>query len=251
MRTRLLLVALVAPALLALASPAAAQWHRQRHHRVHQKAPHFYIGGAFAVEQPTGELADFLDQGYGLDVNLLYRPTPRSPISLRVDGGYVQYGSERRPVGFGPGIGDRIHLDLVTNNYIAFAGIGPQLAATGGAVLPYVNANVGLAYFGTSSELEGYGSESFATTENYSDANFAYGAGAGLYIPVSRGRTPVSIDLGVRYHHNGRVSYLREGSIEDFPDGSIAIHPITSDANFYTFQFGVSVGMRSSRERRR
>ncbi|CAN5684237.1 hypothetical protein BH23GEM10_BH23GEM10_02820 [soil metagenome] len=35
----------------------------------------------------------------------------------------------------------------------------------------------------------------------------------GLLIPVSSGRAPVAIDLGVRYHSNGEVEYLERGEL--------------------------------------
>jgi len=42
--------------------------------------------------------------------------------------------------------------------------------------------------------------ERFASTTNFDDASFAYGGGAGLYVPVSHRRNPVSLDLGAIYY---------------------------------------------------
>ena len=50
------------------------------------------------------------------------------------------------------------------------------------------------------------------------------------------------LDIGAQYHHNGQVTYLREGSIVDRPDGSVAVRPITGDADFLTYHLGLSVG---------
>ena len=71
----------------------------------------------------------------------------------------------------------------------------------------------------------------------------AYGGGAGLYIPVRRGHSPISIDAGLAYRRNGRADYLLEGGIEDNPDGSITLDPIRSDTDLLTFHIGVSVGI--------
>ncbi len=60
---------------------------------------------------------------------------------------------------------------------------------------------------------------------------------------VSRGRTPVALDLGARYHRNGVMEYLTEGDIEDNPDGSITLYPNRSEANYIAYRLGISIGI--------
>jgi opacity protein-like surface antigen len=143
-------------------------------------------------------------------------------------------------------VGGRIWVDLTTDNNIAFIGGGPQIGLPTGAFRPYVNGFVGVSYIFTESSVGGTSSgETFASTTNFDDASFAYGGGAGLYIPVSRrGRNPVSLDAGVQYRHGGQADYLVKGGITDYPDGSIAIDPIRSETNLFSFHVGVSVGVR-------
>jgi hypothetical protein len=57
----------------------------------------------------------------------------------------------------------------------------------------------------------------------------------------------VLLDLGVKYHGNGEVEYLKKGDIVDNPDGTITITPTRSQANLLTFQIGVQIG--ASRKR--
>jgi hypothetical protein len=52
-----------------------------------------------------------------------------------------------------------------------------------------------------------------------------------------------ALELGARYHRNGRVEYLRKGDIEDQPDGSIVLHPTRSEADFVSYVIGFSVGL--------
>jgi len=54
---------------------------------------------------------------------------------------------------------------------------------------------------------------------------------------------PILLDLGATFHRNGEATYLRKGSIQDNPDGSISINPIRSEANFITYRIGVSIGI--------
>ena len=68
-------------------------------------------------------------------------------------------------------------------------------------------------------------------------------ATAGLYVPLRRGASPISLDLGATYRNAGRAAYLREGDIEDLPDGGIAIRPRHSDTDLLSFHLGVAVGI--------
>ena len=115
-----------------------------------------------------------------------------------------------------------------------------------GPVRPYVNGTVGLAYFATESSLNGAdGVESEFHNTNLDDLRFSFGGGTGVLIPLAHGRrTLVFLDLGARFINNGRTTYLREGGIEDLPNGDIRLHPIASTANLWTYHIGVSIGGR-------
>jgi hypothetical protein len=142
-------------------------------------------------------------------------------------------------------VGCRILLDLTTTNSIAYLNIGPQLMLPDGPVRPYVNAAIGGSYFGTSSSVSGTdgNDDDFASTTNFDDITFAWAGGGGILISLSRGRTPVMLDLGMRYHGNGEVEYLKKGDITDNPDGTITVSPTRSEANLLTFQLGVQIGV--------
>jgi hypothetical protein len=228
--------------LAALATPAAAQ----ERHRRWEAPPRFYAGAGLLFAQPVGSFADQVDQGFGGGAHLIFRPDGTDLVGLRLDGDFVQYGHESRPVPLSNTVGGRINVDLVTDNYIAMLGFGPQIGLPRGRVQPYANGMIGVAYFGTQSSLHGDGGgDSFATTENYHDAAFTWGGGAGVYVPIVHGRIPVSLDFSARYHHNGEVSYLKEGGIRDNPDGTITLDPILGEADLFTFRIGATVGLRS------
>ncbi len=202
-------------------------------------------GGTFVVALPTGELADQIDVGGGFALNGKLNLVSSGALRLRLDGGFVQYGRETREVCFSSTVGCRIQLDLTTENSIAYGGIGPELMLPSGALRPYINAGIGFSYFETASHLDGVDDEqSFARTRQFDDASLAFTGGGGFYIPLRIRETPVSIDLGARYHRNGVVSYLREGDITDNPDGSISFTPTRTRADLVTLQLGVSVGFR-------
>jgi hypothetical protein len=156
------------------------------------------------------------------------------------------YGHETERVPLSPTL-PRITVDVSTSNNIAALGIGPQIMVPSGTFRPYLNGTIGFSYFFTESSVSGSdNSFEFASTKNFDDFTFAWTGGAGVYIPVHAGRTPVSIDLGARYHGNGRAHYLREGSIEDNGAGGVTITPIESNTNLITYQIGISVGIAPS-----
>ena len=242
MRSRLLLAA-AAAALVA--SPALAQHHDHGHDYDYDYGlPRSYLGGELTAASPQGEFRDYVDSGWGGGLHYLLRADRDGWLALRVDASLLNYGHERQRVPLSSTIGGRVAVDLVTDNNIAFVGVGPQIGLPTGSIRPYVNGFVGVSYIFTESSVRGTSSgDTFASTTNFDDASFAYGGGGGLYIPISRRRNPVSLDLGVTYRHNGAAEYLREGDIEDNEDGTITLHPVRSDTDLLTFHIGFSVGI--------
>jgi opacity protein-like surface antigen len=234
-------VALVAGAL-AMPVPAWAQ-------TLDEQVPsRWSASGGVIVAQPVGEFSEYVGTGFGAAAQALFRIDPAGIFSLRGDFGFVNYGNERKRVCFSSTVGCRVELDLTTSNNIVLAGFGPHVELPTRYVRPFVNAGIGLAYFGTVSSLRGAGNhEDFASTTNFDDVTFSWHAGGGVNIPVTRSTTPVSIQLAARYHGNGNAEYLRKGDIEDHPDGSITVHTTRSDANLVTYQIGISAVIGRSR----
>lgn len=230
-------------ALVLAAAPALAQDDDDIYAPVNEPTGG-YAGGNLVFARPQGEFSDFVDRGWGGGAHYIHRLGRDGVLGIRVDGSFLNYGHERFRVPLSSTIGGRINVDVTTTNNIGFLGVGPQIGLPDGRLKPYVNGFVGVSYIFTSSAVEGSASsEPFASTTNYDDATFAYGGGAGLYIPVRRGVSPISIDAGVTYRRNGEAEYLLEGGIEDHPDGSITLHPVRSDTDLLTFHLGVSIGI--------
>lgn len=209
--------------------------------------PNIIVGGGLNYAQSVGEFADNVKGGGGGSGFLVLGLDRQGIIGLRVDGGFLIYGHERKRVPLSSTVGGRIMVDVTTDNNIATFGIGPQITAPRGPIRPYVNGTVGLAYFFTQSSVSGTSNSQaspFASTENYNDAQLALAGGAGVYVPVSAGKVPVMLDIGARFQGNGRTRYLKEGSITDNSDGSISYSPIESQTNFVSYHLGVSFQIR-------
>src|SRR5215208_45592 len=237
-------LAAIAAASAVLAPAAGAQGTGAESER-RGWTPTVIVGGGLNYAQSVGEFADNVKGGAGGSGFAVTGLDRAGIFGLRVDGGFLIYGHERKRVPLSSTIGGRITVDVTTNNNIALLGIGPQITAPRGPIRPYVNGTVGLAYFFTRSSVSGTNNESpFASTENYNDPQLALAGGAGVYIPLPTTRVPVMLDVGARFQGNGRARYLKEGSITDNTDGSISYTPIESQTNFVTYHLGVSVQIR-------
>jgi opacity protein-like surface antigen len=160
------------------------------------------------------------------------------PIGVRFQTGGLIYGSRDIPIAV-PGTGGLITEDLSTDNWLLNVGIGPQVMARSGSVRPYAYALAGFGYFATETSFgNGYDYYGDYSTTNYDDWTFAWSAGAGLLIPVSRS---LAIDLSVQYVGNGTVRYLAEGDLQPSAGGAPPlIFPRQTEANLLTITVGVS-----------
>jgi hypothetical protein len=242
-------LALVAPAIVAPAT-ALAQGVYNLGPATRDGEPRFQGGAAFNVARPVGQFGQYVSDGFGAGLHGLMRLGAAGAFALRVDGSFVQYGRETKRVMLSPTVGGRINVDLTTSNNIAWFGVGPQLMVPRGPVRPYVNGSVGFSYFATQSSIEAPDGgadddRDYFRNTNLDDVTLSYGGGTGVLVPVGRGaRTLFFLDVGARFHNNGRARYLREGGIEDLPNGDIRLHPIDSNANLWTYHVGISIGGR-------
>jgi hypothetical protein len=206
-----------------------------------------FLGGTFTVARPQGEFGDQVDRGLGGDLHYLRALGVNTQVALRVDAGLAIYGYDKFTVEDGYGY----LTDASTSNNVAWIGVGPQVGLPDGRLRPYVNGYAGYSFLWTTTTIDDsdgyyYGDEYYDDDTSFTeqdDWSFSYGGGAGLYIPVRSGASPVSLDVGVRYHNNGEAEYLREGDIVENSDGSVTLYPTRSDTDLLTFHIGFSIGI--------
>jgi hypothetical protein len=235
--------AVAATAAVAFAHPAALDG------QFDGSPPRMFVGGSLSLAQPTGEFNEYVNVGGGVSGFFRVAADPDGILSFRVDVSALTYGRETRQVCLSSTVGCRITVDLTTSNNIFLLGVGPELAVPVGGGRLYGGLTGGLGYFLTDSSVSGTGDQQpFAQSENYSDAGFAWNAGGGIQIPITRGRIPVALDFGVSYQGNGRREYLTRGDIIDLPGGDIELRVRESDADFALWRLGVSVGLRKGED---
>jgi hypothetical protein len=207
--------------------------------------PRLNVGFGLDVAQPVHEFRDHVANGVGGSGHAFYRLGREGPFALRADLGFLIYGRENRRVSLLPTTG-RITADLTTTNNIFWMGVGPQLMAPSGPVRPYANAAAGFAVFSTSTTLRTRDDNAeLARDTNQSDATWAVNGGGGVLVPLVRQQRQIAfLDLGARFHRNGRVRYLRKGGIVDLPDGTSRLDVINGPADLWTFHIGITLGAR-------
>lgn len=200
----------------------------------------FQAGAHLNLALPQGEFDEFVDAGFGVGGWFAFNLDRRGMIAFKVDGNWLIYGSETRRRPLSPTV-PFVTVDVTTRNNIYTMGAGPLITLSNGAIRPYITGTVGFSYFATESGVSGTNNgEDFAESTNFDDFTFSMVAGGGIRIRVSRGRTPIFIDLSSEYHRNGQASYLREGSIVDNGNGTISFTPIQSETNLMLIKLGVS-----------
>lgn len=200
----------------------------------------FSFGGDGVMSQPKGEFAGNVGRGWGFNLNGMYRIDYKGYLSIRADGGTVQYGRERVDASF-LGITGRVALNLETTNNIAWGAFGPQIMIPEGPFRPYVNAAIAYTDFSTTSTLtDPFGQFQSISTQNAHDGSHAWIFGSGFQIPFG---TSGAFNFGGKYYYGGRATYLTKGDITDNPDGTITLNPRTSKTDMVLWQIGITLAI--------
>jgi len=199
------------------------------------------VVGAPMLSQPKGSFGSNIGNTFGGGGGLLYNLDRSGFFSVRFDASGLVYGHETKQVPFSETVGGRVLVDVRTANSIAAVSIGPEIALPKGPIRPYLNTAFTGLFFNTSSsvdDIDGADGEIVSTT-NHSDRTRAWTLGGGFIVPFTVRRTELGVDFGLRYHRGGEASYLREGSIQDNPNGSISFVPLQSRTPYMVYMIGV------------
>lgn len=198
----------------------------------------------FLVAYPQSGFKSNVDRTfYGLSGEFFFR-LPRSPFSVGLSLEYLNYGNETRT---GPLSADipEVWVDVTTRNCVFSPAAVLRLSPAEGPFCPYFEGLIGFNYLFTYTSL-GW-SEDIASSTNFDDWAFTYGAGAGAIVRVldvrgQEGRSVFSLDLemGLRYMKGGNAEYLREGSILR-DRGSITYTPLISTTDLLKTRLGIAL----------
>lgn len=228
-------------AALVLAGPLAAQEPAPAADSSLSTIPRWHFGIAGDIGRPLGAFKQQVGQAGGLQAHLRVRLDQYGLVSLRLQGGWLNYGHESQRSCLATTPGCRVEVNVTTANGIFSVGIGPELSYPLGKLRAYGHGLVGMSRFAT---LSGVGGgilpDIVAADENFGDGGFAWSAGAGLELPVSR---RVAVNVGIAYQGHGEREYLTKGGITDNADGSLSFNVKRSTANLFAIRFGLSTAL--------
>ena len=208
-------------------------------------AERWLFGVGPQMAQPIGAFATQINRAWGVGGTVRYRFATVPAFGIRADLTWLNYGNERKTVPLSPTL-NRVFVDMNTANDIALVTVGPELSMPRGPIRPYVFAVAGYSYFYTSTSVgddDNTGS-SFAESTNYDDGGLTTGWGGGIRLPFAVRSASVALDAGARMAHNGVRSYLRRGDVVDLPDGTVAVNPRTTTADFWQYHVALTVSPR-------
>lgn len=203
--------------------------------------PRWHAGAALDVGQPIGEFKQRVSNAVGLQAHVLLRLDPKGNTALRLQAGWLNYGSESEEVCLGATPGCRIAANVTTSNNILSIGVGPEWSIPLGAFRLYGHGLVGVSRFATLSALGGgILPDIIAADENYGDTGFFWSGGGGIRLSLNK---QSALDFGIAYQGHGRREYLTEGGTTDNPDGSLNFDVKRSAANLVTIRIGFSTAL--------
>lgn len=204
-----------------------------------QEEPGGVGSGALVYARATGPFAQNVKHAIGLTLTAHQNIDPPGIFALGVEATYLLYDYDSWSVG-------SVH-DVKTKSHVVTLGVGPQLRAPLGAVEPYVSASVGVALFLTGSCVpESWIYPEEACTETFDEVNVAFpasAAGGGLRIQLTRGREPISLDLGARYQTTPHVRYVPVGGVDWVASDLFRLTTARSRTALWLFYVGVSMRM--------
>jgi hypothetical protein len=203
------------------------------------------VGGSLIIASPQGEFRQYVDNlGFGFQLQgTLWSPGRDRPFTIGLDASYIVYGSrtDRRP--FSETIPD-VSVDVTRTNNIANMHLLFQISPFTGDVRPYIEGFFGGAYIFTTTEIKSdYQDQNIASTTNYDDFSWSYGAGGGILFKIAHDVGDVQslyIDLKARYTYGSEAKYLTQTGIVINPaDSRVYYFPVKSNTDLLTFQIGV------------
>ncbi|MDY0084118.1 MAG: hypothetical protein RBR74_13120, partial [Ignavibacteriaceae bacterium] len=200
----------------------------------------------FSIASPQEEFGKQVDNfGYGLSGEIMFlSPKPQSPLGIGLNLGYYVYGMESRREPWSHTIPD-VYLNVDrTNNLLNFHLVF-ELGLPAGIIRPYIQGLFGGNYLYTETSVRGdYGGDDIASTTNFDDWAWSYGAGGGVAILLSG--DPVTeigaiyLDLKARYLFGSKADYLKEGSIQII-NSRVVYNPSQSKTDILTLHLGVRI----------
>jgi len=212
--------------LAAITAPLCAQ--RSALREVSYGGGNGSFGVDFVIAEPRGDFRRTGNVAAGLGLNGV---TAGHMLGVRIDGSWMVYDVTHQ--GYG----------VSTTSQIGTIMLGPQVTLGRGPMRFYgFLVGGGSLFWSNASYQDSCGCSSSDFLDG--DLTFSRSAGAGMLLALSRGRTPISIDVGVREVRHDRVAYVPANGLTDNGDGTFSATRVETPVFMRVWQLGVSIGIR-------
>lgn len=204
----------------------------------------FWVEFDGLLARPLGEFGRHVAGAAGLNVSVAVRPGRRRALGIRAEASWWTYGRDTHPM---PSCPWCLGAEVVTRHEVLSIGAGPELTVPIGPLRLGLTPQIGVSRFATTSSeaLAWFPGAENKTRTILSATTFWYAGGIDLGLPF--GAKPASLQIGVRYFHNGRVRYLTRAGITENADGSLALSPTVGAADIMQLRFGLAVGAKKEK----
>lgn len=186
------------------------------------------FGINIVVAEPLGDFRRTGDVAGGLQLSGVTRG---SGLGWRVDGTWMVYDASYQSFG------------VSTTSQIGTLALGPQITLGNGPMRLYGFVTAGPTLFWSNASFN----DGCGCNDDYfldGDLTWTKSAGGGLLINVSRRRTPIAIDIGMRGVRHDRVEYVPADGLTQNPDGTFSGQRVRTPVELRVYQIGVSIGIR-------
>ncbi len=195
---------------------------------------------------PQGEFKEKVDNvGFGLSGNINFlAPKPKSPFGIGLNMGYIIYGSESRTEPLSSNIPD-VFVNVDRTNSLLNFHLLFTIGLPTGRIRPYAEGLFGGSYIYTTTSVKSQGTgEEFASSTNFDDWAWSYGAGGGLLVLLSgdpnTDQNTIYLDLKGRYLFGSEAEYLKQGSVR-IQNGQVYYDVSRSKTDLLTIHAGVLI----------
>lgn len=216
------------------------------------------MGANFYVGIPQGEFKNNLNRnGYGINFEGFWTP-PQSAFSIGINLGFLNYGSLTRTEPFSYTIPD-VTVNVTNSNNIINYHLIFLVKPNTAFVKPYIQGFFGGAYIYTETKIENRATaEEIASSTNFDDYAWSYGAAAGLMIDLYKTKQTIpqnqeqtiestidlKLNLKVSYLYGSDAEYLKEGSIRYLGAGQISYDVLRSKTDLLGIHIGLIINFK-------
>ena len=190
---------------------------------------------------PVGTLGSYVGPGVGAGATVRV-PMSGAAFAISINADYLEAGptTDTRPWG---GATSPYSVTIATGTRVFALGAGPAADAEHGPLRVGISVGAGVAQVTNTSAVSGlYDLDPFARATAHSSVTWMLAAGAHTRLRVAGGRTPVGVELSLRWLGMGPTGIVREDRLLVGQISGAYLYPTPTETRFLVARAGVAIG---------